>query len=223
MSRPIPAEALDIAAKWEGFRATAYFCPADVATIGYGHTKTVRPADVGHKTITEAEARELLASDMLVAAEALTRAITHEHVERLSNKQYAALLSFVFNVGAGLDWTIWKKVKSQDDAAVPEQLMRFVNAGGRRLEGLVRRRTDEATLWRAGMLPTAVVEEGPAHAPPNTPPPRDDYDFQQPRPTPTRPPRPAPSTPIGGGPRPSIVAAFTALLSAILAAFSKRR
>ena len=210
MSRPIPQEALKITAKWEGFRATAYFCPADVATIGYGHTKTVRPSDVGHKTITEAEARELLASDMLVAQEALLRAITREQVERLSDKQYAALLSFVFNVGAGLDWTIWKKIKAQDDAAVPEQLMRFVNAGGRRLEGLVRRRTDEATLWRAGMLPTAVVEETPNSS--NTPPP-----VAPPAPTPPRPPVPAPN------PTPGFGAALAALLNALLALFDKKR
>lgn len=212
MSRPIPHEAIDITAKWEGFRATAYFCPADVATIGYGHTRTVRPSDVGHKTITEDEARALLAQDMETAQDAVLRAIGAEHVARLSDKQYAALLSFAFNVGAGLDWTIWKKIKAQDDAAVPEQLMRFVNAGGRRLEGLVRRRTDEATLWRAGMLPTAVVEEAPV---PPAPPPA--------APPPPPAPRPAPSEPIGRKDRPSIIAAFAALLSAILAAFSKRR
>ena len=221
MSRPIPAAALDIAAKWEGFRATAYFCPADVATIGYGHTKTVRPADVGHKSVTEAEARQLLAEDMVEAQRELLRVIGPEHVARLHDKQYSALLSFVFNVGAGpsLDpndpakgWTIWKKIKAHDDAAVPAQLMRFVNAGGRRLEGLARRRTDEATLWRAGMQPTVVVEEQP-EPPPRAPTP------------PPPPPRPEPSVPMGheDGDRPSILAALAALLRAILAAFSKGR
>lgn len=219
MSRPIPQDALKITAKWEGFRATAYFCPADVATIGYGHTKTVRPADVGHKTITEEEGLRLLAEDMIEAQNAIARAIGPEHVARLSDKQYSALLSFAFNVGAGLDWTIWKKIKAQDDAAVPAQLMRFVNAGGRRLEGLARRRTEEATLWRAGMLPTAVVEEGPAHPPPTTPPPNTDSPAWDRPQTPS----PAPRAPSPRTERPSIAAALAALLSAILAAFSKKR
>lgn len=220
MSRPIPTEALDITAKWEGFRATAYFCPADVATIGYGHTKTVRPADVGHKTITQEEARALLASDMTTAQEQLVRAIGEEHVARLSDKQYAALLSFVFNVGAALDWTIWKKVKAQDDAAVPAQLMRFVNAGGRRLEGLVRRRTDEATLWRAGMLPTAVVEEGPVvQMPPTTQPPTPaqiDGPVSGPARTRTIPHETPRSAPKSHG-------FWTVLLNAFLALFDKKR
>lgn len=218
MSRPIPAEALDITAKWEGFRATAYFCPADVATIGYGHTKTVRPSDVGHKTISQEDARQLLANDMVTAQDQLLRAIGAEHVARLSDKQYAALLSFVFNVGAGLDWTIWKKIKAQDDAAVPAQLMRFVNAGGRRLEGLARRRTDEATLWRAGMLPTVVVEETPDGS--NTPPP-----MEPPRPPPgsiNLPHRtPAPSPPVTKPP--GFGAALAALFNALLALFDKKR
>lgn len=205
MSRPIPSEALDITAKWEGFRATAYFCPANVATIGYGHTRTVRPADVGHKTISEAEGRDLLAQDMVSAQNALLAAIGAEHVERLHDKQYAALLSFVFNVGAASDWTIWKKIKAHDDVAVPAQLARFVNAGGRRLEGLVRRRADEATLWRAGSIQT--TEDPITDAPDDRPQ--------------VSPPRPIPSEPMNAPPaerrtRPKATSAFAAFISAII-------
>ncbi len=206
MSRPIPTEALDITAKWEGFRATAYFCPANVPTIGYGHTKTVTAEDVGHKTISEHEARALLAADMDWAQRAVERAIGVAHVARLSDKQYAALLSFAFNLGADPGWTIWAKIKARDDAAVPAQLGRFVNAGGRRLEGLVRRRADEARLWVEG---TGTVPVPPPTEPVAPPPP---------------PPRPAPSAPPPRREpeRPSIMAALAALLSAILAVFSKR-
>jgi hypothetical protein len=65
----------------------------------------------------------------------------------LSDSQYAALLSFVFNLGAGAKWAIWKRINARQFDAVPAQLMRFVNAGGKRLPGLVRRRAAEAALW----------------------------------------------------------------------------
>ena len=49
-------------------------------------------------------------------------------------------MSFVFNLGAGAKWTIWKVLKARRFDEVPPQLMRFVNAGGRVVKGLVNRR-----------------------------------------------------------------------------------
>lgn len=219
MSRPIPSEAIDIVAKWEGFRATAYFCPANVPTIGYGHTKTVTAADVGHKTITQDDARRLLADDLKWSQRALERAIGADQVERLTAKQYAALLSFVFNVGAAPEWTIWKKIKAGLDAEVPVQLARFVNAGGRRLEGLVRRRADEADLWRAG-LPTPVIVPPPAPVQVETPPPEGPAPAPQERQTPQP---PAPRPPDRQAPAPTVRSAFADLIRAILALFRRRR
>ena len=51
----IPVRARRLVAEFEGFRAEAYLCPANVWTIGYGFTSGVKPGDV--ITREEADAR----------------------------------------------------------------------------------------------------------------------------------------------------------------------
>ena len=82
-------------------------------------------------------------------------------VEALTPAQYTALLSFVFNLGANANWTIWKVLKARRYDEVPPQLMRFVNAGGRVVRGLVRRRAAECALWHE-------TDEAPAVTPPSS-------------------------------------------------------
>lgn len=159
--RPIPPSAVEIVARWEGFEPVAYLCPARIPTIGYGHTKTVKSSDVGKRSIGESEARDLLAQDMLVAADALSR-VLGGYVEDLNDNQYAALLSFAFNVGASPDWTIWKVIRGGRLGDVPAQLERFVFAGGKRLKGLENRRADEIALWNAPVAASAAPAELPA-------------------------------------------------------------
>lgn len=49
---------IDLIKKYEGFRAKAYRCPADVWTIGYGHTLNVKSTDVIDKAQAEAFLRQ---------------------------------------------------------------------------------------------------------------------------------------------------------------------
>jgi hypothetical protein len=103
----------------------------------------------------------LLKADLEVAAARLEARIGAAVVEALTPAQYAALLSFVFNLGANASWTIWKVLKARRFEEVPPQLMRFVNAGGRVVRGLVNRRAAECALWHE-------AEGAPAPAPPSS-------------------------------------------------------
>lgn len=136
----------DIIKRFEGLRLRAYPCPSGVWTVGYGHTGP----DVRRSTrITEARAEELLSQDIFVVRAAL---VIHVDVP-LTENQRAALISFVFNVGAGnlAASTLLRKLNAGDYDAVPGELRRWVygTVKGKKakLAGLVARREAEAELW----------------------------------------------------------------------------
>lgn len=186
MSRTIPKAAIDIikyAEAGQGINArsrdgrflyrTCYLCPADVPTIGWGNTSSVKRSDVGRKTITESEAEVLLAYDIEVRLEALLRALQGISV---NDNQLGALLSLVFNIGIGnfVKSTVLKKLKQGKYADVPAA-MRLWNKGKvegklKVLEGLVLRRAQEGELFarpmeqleRTGLGSTPVHETPPA-------------------------------------------------------------
>lgn len=163
--RPIPENAVDFTTEHEGLRLKAYPDPAsggDPWTIGYGHTgPEVRPG----MTISQAQAKAYLRQDLRTAASRIYSRIGTV-ADELTDNQYAALLSFVFNVGANPSWTIWKVLKARQFDQVPAQLMRFVNAAGKRMKGLVNRRTAECALWASDdagddVLPSSVTRSTP--------------------------------------------------------------
>jgi lysozyme len=141
--RDIPLDAVDLCVKWEGFRRVAYLCPAGVPTIGYGHTNNVNLGD----TTTKEQARIWLREDLRDAQRKLYAVLKSDVIDELTENQWAALLSFVFNLGAKKTWTIWKRINARQFDQVPGQMILFVNAGGKKVQGLVNRRTDEIRLW----------------------------------------------------------------------------
>lgn len=102
----------------------------------------MREAGRYEQGITEAEAEDLLRRDVHEAESAVLRLIDVP----LTDGQFDALVSFTFNLGAGAlqRSTLRRKVNCQAHSEVPEQLMRWVWAGGRRLHGLVSRRESES-------------------------------------------------------------------------------
>ena len=62
-----PLIAEDFVKKWEGLRLKAYRCPGGILTVGYGHTKGVKPG----QTITRQEAERLIRDDLIEHAEGL--------------------------------------------------------------------------------------------------------------------------------------------------------
>jgi lysozyme len=136
---------LELIKKHEGLKLTAYKCPAGVWTIGYGHTRTA----VSGIKITEWQAEELLKSDLRIAETIVNMSLK----DQLNQKQFDALVSFVFNVGAGAfqKSTLLKRIKAnQEEHLIRHEFSRWDKAGGKVLAGLVRRRQDEANMYFNG-------------------------------------------------------------------------
>ncbi len=132
---------IELIKKYEGLRLTAYKCPAGVWTIGYGHTKGVKE---GQK-ITNSQAEELLKEDLRVFENGVNKWNL-----QINQYQFDALVSFAFNLGlANLGKsTLLKKVQANpQDKTIKDEFLKWVNAGGRKLEGLVRRRNEEAEMY----------------------------------------------------------------------------
>lgn len=147
---------------YEGFRGEAYRCPAGVWTIGYGHTSMAGPPDVKPKMrMTKKQAEEVMASDVAVFASDIARYIKAD----LNDNQFAALVSFAYNVGVGAfrSSSVLASVNREDFDSIPRRLNMWVKAGGRVLPGLVKRRASEGMLFMkdprgmnlfAGQMPT---------------------------------------------------------------------
>ena len=141
--RHITQNGLDLIKRFEGFSRTVYFCPAGYPTIGYGHV--VKEDEDFSAGIDEAMGEELLRQDVQIAERAVLRLINVP----LTDGQFDALVSFTYNLGGGAlqRSTLRRKINREEHGEVPEQFMRWVWAGGRKLKGLVRRREAEAGLY----------------------------------------------------------------------------
>ncbi len=141
---------LRIIRAFEGFAARPYVCPAGVWTIGYGATRDAAGRPVCRETppVGRADADTLLARDVAAAERAVARLLPVP----LTDDQYAALVSFTFNLGSGAlqRSTLRQKILRGDVDAVPAELAKWVRGGGRVLPGLVRRRAAEAVLFSSG-------------------------------------------------------------------------
>lgn len=137
---------ISLVKSFEGCKLTAYACPSNVPTIGYGHTgPDVVRTEIGVRTITQEEADLLLADDLAVF-EARVRKLLHR--EPTSN-QLSALVSFAFNVGTHnlRESTLLKLFNAGDIAGAAEQFPRWNKASGRVLPGLIARRDAERRLF----------------------------------------------------------------------------
>lgn len=131
--------------RFEGFREKMYLDAAGLPTIGYGHL--LKPAEtlLYAQGMDKNSAEALLRVDVRVAQQAVGRLIRVP----LRQSQFDALVSFTYNLGSGVleRSTLRRVVNRAEYDDVPEQLMRYVYAGGRKLAGLVRRRQAEAKLF----------------------------------------------------------------------------
>ncbi|MGB1539350.1 MAG: lysozyme [Rickettsiales bacterium] len=145
MIRTINQEGVSLIKYFEGFSPAVYLDAAGLATIGYGHL--LRKNEVYEGEITQRQAEILLQQDLGVAQRAVQRLV---HVP-LTDNQFAALVSFAFNLGAGAlqRSTLRHKVNREEHGEVPAEFKRWVWAGGKRLAGLIRRREAEAVLYQS--------------------------------------------------------------------------
>lgn len=124
--------------EFEGYRQKAYRCPAGVCTCGYGHTRGV----TAKTSCTQEQADAWLRQD-LDPLEKILNGIK----EIDSQGKFDACLDFCFNLGLGnfLRSTLLKMIKAgMGEKLIKAEFMRWVYAGGRKLDGLVKRREWEA-------------------------------------------------------------------------------
>lgn len=139
---------IDLIKKFEGFRSEAYQDSVGVWTVGYGSTmwpdgNKVQP---GQK-MTMDEAEKVMAWELDRKGKVILSALP---TTIISQNQYDALLSFAYNLGVGalLKSTLFRKLKlNPDDETIRAEFMRWVNAGGKPLKGLITRRKAEADLY----------------------------------------------------------------------------
>ncbi|WP_445506780.1 glycoside hydrolase family protein [Niallia sp. 03190] len=132
---------IDLIKKFEGCRLLAYKDAVGVWTIGYGHTRNVKPGQV----ITQAQAEEMLKDDLKKYEEGVLSAIK----VRLNQNQFDALVSFCYNLGVGSlqKSDLLKAINKKDFIGAGRKFARWINAGGNVLTGLIKRRAAEATLF----------------------------------------------------------------------------
>jgi len=147
MTRRINAAGLSHIMQWEGCKLVAYRDVAGVLTVGFGHTSAAGIPKVREgMRINDTEAAEILRRDLGKFEERVERLVKVP----LTDNQFAVLVSFDFNTGALHKSTLLKKLNAGDYEAVPAELMKWVNAGGKKVKGLVNRRAAEAGLWAKG-------------------------------------------------------------------------
>ena len=140
--------------RWEGLELESYQDIAGVWTIGYGHTETAGP----NQKISEREAEELLKRDL----DPRERAVSDLTSVSLNQNEFDALVSFVYNVGAGAyrNSTARKRLNRGDRVGAAEALTWFNKAtvGGvlREVTGLTRRRAAERALFLTPVNPPIV-------------------------------------------------------------------
>lgn len=169
--RTVPQIAYDFIKLAEACRLAAYQDSRGVWTIGWGHTG---PEVVQGLTITLAQAVAYLAADVATAARRLAGVVRAERISALTDHEYAALLSFVFNLGADPGWTIWKLLNAGNLVAAQNEIPRFDHGlvSGRmvEIEGLRHRRLAEMALWSTpdAAAAAAIVQAAPVAAPPSS-------------------------------------------------------
>ena len=148
---------LNIIKQFEGLRLKAYQDSVGVWTIGYGHTKNVLPDQI----ITQEQADGFLREDVASAESDVNLYLGHVG---LSQNQFDALVSLVFNVGAGAIFTVnYNNGYSQGSRlfnlillgklkAAAKHFTDFIYAGGQVLKGLIRRREAERDLFSENII-----------------------------------------------------------------------
>lgn len=136
-----PSIAMHFISEYEGLSLKAYLCPANVWTIGYGHTKGVQQGD----ECTSEEAASWLVEDIEATQKALVKYVNMPMTEG----QFIALTSLVFNVGVGnvLKSKLLRKLNAGDIQGAAQEFLDFDLANGRKVTGLTKRSKSESELF----------------------------------------------------------------------------
>lgn len=149
----------EIIKEHEGFRSKAYPDPGSSNglpwTIGYGHTRGVRRG----MEISHAQGEAFLTEDLKVYEGAVNRLVK----VTLSQNQFDALVSFVYNIGEGQfsHSTLLRVLNTGRYDLASQQFSRWNKNDGKVLNGLVRRRAMERALFDSTKAPSVIAFDKP--------------------------------------------------------------
>lgn len=125
----------------EGFKGKAYQCSAGVWTVGYGFTHGVKEGDTITKTAADARLEDEL--------DAYEKAVWSATGGNVNQNEFDAMVLLAFNIGiAGFRKSTVVKAHNRGDKAAAARAFGLWNkAGGKVVNGLVRRRALEAALY----------------------------------------------------------------------------
>ncbi len=145
----ISENGLALIKRFEGCSLKAYPDPATGGapwTIGYGWTRPVDGVAVHPgMEINQAKAEQLLRCGIVSYEQDISKLVR----VRINQNQFDALVSLAWNIGtrAFSTSTLLQKLNSGDYLGAADQFLRWVNAGGREMPGLVTRRRAERDLF----------------------------------------------------------------------------
>ena len=137
----ISNKGLELIKSFEGCHLTAYKCPANVWTIGYGRTNGVYEGMV----ITQEQADRFLFEDVQRFVNAVNQ---YQSRFNFTQNEFDALVSFTYNCGQGSLANVMSCCNTKQEIA--EEMKLYNKGGGQVLPGLVRRREEEYQLFMSG-------------------------------------------------------------------------
>ena len=147
MGKVINKEGIELIESFEGFSSKPYKDVGGIWTIGVGSIYGLdgKRVKASHRHITKKEALQLMKRDLKRTEVKIAQLVKVP----VSQNQFAALCSFVYNVGSGAFQrsTARMKLNRLDYQGCADEFLRWKYAGKRAIPGLLRRRHAERELF----------------------------------------------------------------------------
>lgn len=141
-ARKINKAGLELIKSFEGCFLKSYLCPANVLTIGYGHTgKEVKE----NQTITFEQAEKFLSEDL----EKFCKTVEKCLLQKVKDNQFSALVCLCFNIGESSfkNSTLLKELNWGNSVNASNEFLRWNKIKGIESKGLLNRRIRERELF----------------------------------------------------------------------------
>ena len=140
-------EGIKLIKHFEGVHKKPYICPAGYWTVGVGHliSRNAKLPSSWNRTFSSGEIDDLLRKDLRRFELGVLRLLG---TVQPNQSEFDALVSFSFNLGLGCFQrsTVRSAFIRGDKKRSGEVLLKYRRAGGKILQGLVRRRQAELAL-----------------------------------------------------------------------------
>lgn len=144
----VSSNGINLIKSFEGFQSKPYLCPAGVPTIGYGTTlyPTGKKVSLQDKPISELQAVIYLNYDLQQFVQSVNSLVKSV----INQNQFDALVDFAYNLGTNSlkNSTLLKLVNANPhNPAIANEFKKWINANGKPVAGLIRRRQSECDLY----------------------------------------------------------------------------